>query len=75
MLFSRAIIETVAEWLRTHPAPLVVDPVMVASSGAKRLEDDAVEPPEAAARGAAGRGAFHALLYDGLYGFHHVEEL
>src|SRR5689334_11602489 len=43
MLFSRAVIETVAEWLRAHPAPLVVDPVMVASSGAKLLEDDAVE--------------------------------
>ena len=43
MLFSRTIIETVAEWLRAHPVPLVVDPVMVASSGAKLLEDDAVE--------------------------------
>jgi hydroxymethylpyrimidine/phosphomethylpyrimidine kinase len=43
MLFSRAIIETVAEWLRAHPVPLVVDPVMIASSGAKLLEDDAVE--------------------------------
>jgi hydroxymethylpyrimidine/phosphomethylpyrimidine kinase len=43
MLFSRAIIETVADFLETHPAPLVVDPVMVASSGAKLLEDDAVE--------------------------------
>jgi hydroxymethylpyrimidine/phosphomethylpyrimidine kinase len=43
MLFSRAIIETVAEWLRAHPVPLVVDPVMVASSGAQLLEDDAVE--------------------------------
>jgi hydroxymethylpyrimidine/phosphomethylpyrimidine kinase len=43
MLFSGAIIETVAEWLRAHPVPLVVDPVMVASSGAKLLEDDAVE--------------------------------
>src|SRR5262245_40823956 len=43
MLFSRAIIETVADWLRTHPMPLVVDPVMVASSGAKLLEADAEE--------------------------------
>jgi hydroxymethylpyrimidine/phosphomethylpyrimidine kinase len=43
MLFSRATIETVAGWLREHPVPLVVDPVMVASSGAKLLEDDAVE--------------------------------
>jgi hydroxymethylpyrimidine/phosphomethylpyrimidine kinase len=43
MLFSRAIIETVADWLEQHPVPLVVDPVMVASSGARLLEDDAVE--------------------------------
>jgi hydroxymethylpyrimidine/phosphomethylpyrimidine kinase len=43
MLFSRSIIETVADWLEEHPLPLVVDPVMVASSGALLLEDDAVE--------------------------------
>jgi len=43
MLFSRAIIETVAAYLGSHRVPLVVDPVMVASSGAKLLEDDAVE--------------------------------
>ena len=42
MLFSRAIIDTVADWLEEHPVPLVVDPVMVASSGAQLLEDDAV---------------------------------
>jgi len=42
MLFSRPIIETVADYLEAHPVPLVVDPVMVASSGAKLLEDDAV---------------------------------
>jgi hydroxymethylpyrimidine/phosphomethylpyrimidine kinase len=42
MLFSRAIIDVVAEWLEDHPVPLVVDPVMVASSGAQLLEDDAV---------------------------------
>jgi len=42
MLFSRALIETVAEFLSRHPVTLVVDPVMVASSGAKLLEDDAV---------------------------------
>ena len=42
MPFSRAIIETVAAFLSEHPVPLVVDPVMVASSGAKLLEDDAV---------------------------------
>jgi hydroxymethylpyrimidine/phosphomethylpyrimidine kinase len=43
MLFSREIIEAVANWLEEHPLPLVVDPVMVASSGARLLEDDAVE--------------------------------
>ena len=43
MLFSRVLIETVAEYLGRHPVPLVVDPVMVASSGAKLLEDDAVD--------------------------------
>src|SRR5664279_1250615 len=42
MLFSRVLIETVADYLESHPVPLVVDPVMVASSGAKLLEDDAV---------------------------------
>jgi hydroxymethylpyrimidine/phosphomethylpyrimidine kinase len=43
MLFSRAVIETVAAFLEEHPVPLVVDPVMVASSGARLLEEDAVE--------------------------------
>jgi hydroxymethylpyrimidine/phosphomethylpyrimidine kinase len=43
MLFSRNVIETVADFLSEHRVPLVVDPVMVASSGAKLLEDDAVE--------------------------------
>jgi hydroxymethylpyrimidine/phosphomethylpyrimidine kinase len=43
MLFSRELIETVAGYLEEHPVPLVVDPVMVASSGAKLLQDDAVE--------------------------------
>jgi len=43
MLFSRAIIETVAGFLARRPGPLVVDPVMVAASGAKLLQDDAVE--------------------------------
>ena len=42
MLFSRAVIEAVADWLEEHPLPLVVDPVMVASSGAQLLNDDAV---------------------------------
>jgi hydroxymethylpyrimidine/phosphomethylpyrimidine kinase len=43
MLFSARLIETVAEFLDRHCVPLVVDPVMVASSGAKLLENDAVE--------------------------------
>jgi hydroxymethylpyrimidine/phosphomethylpyrimidine kinase len=43
MLFSRELIETVADFLKEHPVPLVVDPVMVASSGAKLLQDDAVQ--------------------------------
>src|SRR5581483_1350770 len=43
MLYSRALIAVVAGYLREHPVPLVVDPVMVASSGAQLLEDDAVE--------------------------------
>jgi len=43
MLFSREAIEVVADYLEAHPVPLVVDPVMVASSGAKLLEDDAVD--------------------------------
>jgi hydroxymethylpyrimidine/phosphomethylpyrimidine kinase len=42
MLFSRRLIETVASFLEERPVPLVVDPVMVASSGAKLLQDDAV---------------------------------
>src|SRR5207248_1325496 len=42
MLFSRSLIETVADYLAGHPVPLVVDPVMIASSGAKLLEHDAV---------------------------------
>jgi hydroxymethylpyrimidine/phosphomethylpyrimidine kinase len=43
MLFSRRVIEAAADFLEEHPVPLVVDPVMVASSGAQLLEDDAVE--------------------------------
>jgi hydroxymethylpyrimidine/phosphomethylpyrimidine kinase len=43
MLFSRVLIETVADYLASHRVPLVVDPVMVASSGAQLLEDDAIE--------------------------------
>ena len=43
MLFSRELIETVADYLGEHSVPLVVDPVMVASSGAKLLRDDAID--------------------------------
>jgi hydroxymethylpyrimidine/phosphomethylpyrimidine kinase len=43
MLFSRPVIETVADVLDDHPLPLVVDPVMVATSGARLLEEDAAE--------------------------------
>jgi hydroxymethylpyrimidine kinase/phosphomethylpyrimidine kinase len=43
MLFSRRLIETVADYLEAHPVPLVVDPVLVASSGARLLREDAVE--------------------------------
>jgi hydroxymethylpyrimidine/phosphomethylpyrimidine kinase len=42
MLFSRSLIETVADYLQGRNVPLVVDPVMVASSGARLLQDDAV---------------------------------
>lgn len=44
MLFSSAIIATVAEKLRERKAsPLVVDPVMISKSGFSLLRDDAVE--------------------------------
>src|SRR3954447_6561340 len=43
MLFSRPLIEAVADYLEEHPVSLVVDPVMVASSGARLLREDAVE--------------------------------
>jgi hydroxymethylpyrimidine/phosphomethylpyrimidine kinase len=43
MLFSAPIVEAVAGFLRAHPVPLVVDPVMIASSGARLLREDAVE--------------------------------
>jgi hydroxymethylpyrimidine/phosphomethylpyrimidine kinase len=43
MLFSRELIEAVADHLAEVPVPLVVDPVMLASSGARLLQDDAVE--------------------------------
>ena len=43
MLFSTELIRTVADYLADVSVPLVVDPVMVASSGAKLLQDDAVD--------------------------------
>jgi hydroxymethylpyrimidine/phosphomethylpyrimidine kinase len=43
MLFSKPLIDVVADFLEDRPVPLVVDPVMIASSGAKLLRDDAVE--------------------------------
>jgi hydroxymethylpyrimidine kinase/phosphomethylpyrimidine kinase len=43
MLFSRAVIEAVADFLEGRNLPLVVDPVMLASSGARLLQADAVE--------------------------------
>ena len=43
MLFSRPTIETVAGVLEGHPVPLVVDPVMVSATGARLLQEDAVE--------------------------------
>ncbi|HEY6835574.1 MAG TPA: bifunctional hydroxymethylpyrimidine kinase/phosphomethylpyrimidine kinase [Gaiellaceae bacterium] len=42
MLFSAQLIESVADFLAEHPVLLVVDPVMVASSGARLLREDAV---------------------------------
>ena len=43
MLFSSAIIEAVADELTGRGLPLVVDPVMVASSGSRLLQPDAVQ--------------------------------
>ncbi|MGN0711611.1 MAG: bifunctional hydroxymethylpyrimidine kinase/phosphomethylpyrimidine kinase [Anaerovoracaceae bacterium] len=44
MVSSRGLIEMIAEKLKEHSAEnIVVDPVMVATSGAKLISDDAVE--------------------------------
>jgi hydroxymethylpyrimidine/phosphomethylpyrimidine kinase len=43
MLFSAPLIESVARALEPRGLPLVIDPVMVASSGARLLREDAVE--------------------------------
>jgi hydroxymethylpyrimidine/phosphomethylpyrimidine kinase len=43
MLFSSEIIRVVAQfWKNTKRSPLIVDPVMVSTSGAKLLKDDAI---------------------------------
>ena len=42
MLFSAELIRDRPDTWPTHHVPLVVDPVMVASSGAKLLQDDAI---------------------------------
>ena len=42
MLFSAAIIREVARAFRDQPCPLVVDPVMIATSGAALLRPDAI---------------------------------
>jgi hydroxymethylpyrimidine/phosphomethylpyrimidine kinase len=48
MLFSSDIIECVANFLKnlTHIPPLVIDPVMIASSGQRLLKEDAIETLE-----------------------------
>jgi hypothetical protein len=43
MLFSAPLIEAVADALAPRNLPLVVDPVMVASSGSRLLREDAIE--------------------------------
>jgi len=43
MLGSTAVVERVAAILDTSPAPVVVDPVMVAKGGAPLLADDAIQ--------------------------------
>ena len=43
MLFSREIIETVADCLVEFKGAVIVDPVMVSTSGSRLLRDDAVE--------------------------------
>jgi len=74
MLFSRRVIEAVADYLAANRVPLVVDPVMVASSGARLLEPDAsaalvarlfplaavVTPNLAEAQALTGNGLLHA---------------
>lgn len=42
LLFNAAIIQAVAHYLQQHPIHLVIDPVMISSTGVQLLEDDAV---------------------------------
>ncbi len=42
MLYSEAIIRVVADYLKEHQLPLIVDPVMVATSGARLLAPQAI---------------------------------
>jgi hydroxymethylpyrimidine/phosphomethylpyrimidine kinase len=82
MLFSRRLIETVAEFLERRSVPLVVDPVLVASSGAELLRDDAVStlvrrlfplatvvtPNQIEAEVLAGRSGTKAELAEAIHG-------
>ncbi len=43
MLFSAGIIEAAADAMRDFTGPLVVDPVMISTSGKKLLQDDAID--------------------------------
>ena len=43
MLFSAGIIEAAADAMRDFTGPMVVDPVMISTSGKKLLRDDAVD--------------------------------
>lgn len=43
MLYSRRLIEVVVKAMADRSVPIVVDPVMVATSGARLLESDAIE--------------------------------
>ena len=75
MLYSTELIEAVADFLEKHPVPLAVDPVMVASSGARLLAADAavalvsqlfplatvVTPNLAEAEALVGEGSKHDL--------------
>jgi hydroxymethylpyrimidine/phosphomethylpyrimidine kinase len=43
MLYSTAIIQAVADFIKKRPAQLIVDPVMVSSSGVRLLKRDAIQ--------------------------------